>query len=534
MSSHGQKWFLEDILEQVKRHRDLYRYAELQSVIALRRDSPSKNGRWYNILTLIKMLHSSKLKPPKKQIEKNSFAIISTTITMNQLRKFLKRLTDENLFEIGGYQVHGPFTFHQREFIISERSRRVFDIDWAANVWRATGTENFGLPDSRSLELESEDIPFDDAVDAIRYYTGVSLRDDSSLQNAIHVIAPLYYARISNVRLSEKALSIKIQFGLADAKSLKVKFNTEGRDERSNYNKVIEARTVKPINGTTTIRLKHDAETTTVWLYHARGYKVDSCSERRIPSIEDIEEQISRDSPYLGEEQALVITKQIDRYSRKTAFPTASTEYGVDSVDVDILGAMKDLGGDYAKFIPEVVKYLSLSILLRRLARLRKLGYVTLEHPGKILLTSRGVDALNLPPSVLPAKIPHEIGERMAEIELAFRNEEYDKVINASTKLLEALLRDRLETRLKERLSGNWSKLKLMDYERASLGVLKDACIRLKVLKKNSVSDHLISTILQLRIPVSHEKREMKSPADIASLTVRLMEAFLRDWYYLE
>jgi hypothetical protein len=528
------KEFLEDILVEVKRHKGLYECAELQSVIALRRDTPNKNGRWYNIVTLIKMLHSGKSKPPEKQLEKSSFAILSTTITIDHLRKFLKRLVSENAFEIGGYRVHGPFMFRQREFMISENSKKIFGIDWAANVWRAAGTENFGLPDSRSLELESEDTPFDDAMDAIRYYTGVSLRDDSSLQNAIHAIAPLYYARISNVRLSGKALSIKIQFGLANARSLSIKYNTEGHDERSNYYKVLEARTVKPINSTTTIRLKHDAEKATVWLYHTKGYKVDSRSERRIPSIEDIEMQFSQDAPHLWEEQASVITKMIDRYSKKVVLPVTSTEYGVDSIDVDIIDAVRRLGGDYSKFIPEILKYLSLNTLLRRLARLRMLGYVTLEDPRKILVTSLGIDALNLPPSVLSAKVPHEISKRMAEIRLAFQNEEYDKVTNASTKLLEALLRNRLETRLKEGLRDSWSRLNLVEYERASLGVLKDACVRLKVLKKNSVSDHLISTILQLRIPVSHEKREIKSPADIASLTVRLMEAFLRDWYYLE
>jgi hypothetical protein len=362
---------------------------------------------------------------------------------------------------------------------------------------------------------------------------GVSLRD-SSLQNAIYVVAPLYYARISSVKLSGKALTIKIHFGLADARSLRIGYNTEGRDERSNYYRVLEARSVKPKNDITTIHLKQDAETATAWLYHIKGYKTDFRSERRIPSTEDIERQLSQDNPYLGEEQALVITKMIDRHSRKTALHLTSTEYGVDSIDVDILDAVKNLGGDYTKFIPEVVKYLSLRTLLHRLGRLKTLGYVTLEHQAKILLTSLGVDALNLPPSVLSAKIPPEISKRMAEIEQAFQNEEYDKVINSSTKLLETLLRERLETRLGETLQDSWTKLKLVDYERASLGTLKDACNRLGVLKMNSIGDHLISTILQLRVPLSHEKREIKSPADIASMAVRLVESFLRNWYYLE
>lgn len=533
MSIDKLKQFLNEISDEIERHKDLYKFVDFQSVIARREDIPGRDGKWHNFVTLINMLHSGSPRPWEKQLGKNNFAILSGVITIDHFKKILEHLVNNHVLEVDGYQAYGPFNFGQKDFLDSEQSKRTYDIDWAVNLWRATGTDNLGLPDSRSLELESEDVPFRDPGDAIRYYTGISLQDDSRLQNAIHIVAPLYYARIKKVELSGRELFVETDFNLVSAQNLRVRYNTQGPDERSQYFKTLEANTVQVADGTTTIQLKEDAEIATVWLYHASGYKIDSRRARRTPSIEKIETNLSRENPHLWDEEIRVITNAIVSTSETRIPDLVMTELGVDSIDVEILQAVKTLGGDYAKFIPEVLKYLSLNMLLSRLARLRILGFLTLRPPRKILLTSVGVDALNLPPSVLSAKIPPEVDKRIAEIKSAFRKENYDEVTNKSTKLLEALLRKRLETKFEGTLQDVWSNLNLGAYNRASLGTLKEACLKLKVFKKNSIADHLISTILQLRIPMSHEKEEIKSPPHIALLTVRLIEAFLRDWYYL-
>lgn len=532
MSSDGQKQFLNDILDEIEIHKNLYKFVEFKSVIA-KRDIPSREGKWHNFVTLIKLLHSGSLRSWEKQLKKNTFAILSAVITIDHFKEILEGLVNNHVLEVDGYQAYGPFNFNRKDFLNSEQSKRSYDIDWAVNLWRVTGKENLGLPDSRSLELESEDVPFKNPRDATRYYTGISIQSDSSLQNAIHIVAPLYYARIKTVELSGKELFVKTDFNLVNAQNLRIRYNTEGPDERSQYFKTLEASTVQPADGTTTIQLKEDAESATVWLYHIADYKIDSRSTRRTPSIEKIETHLSQENPHLWDEDVSVITDAIVSTSKTRIPELITTELGVDSIDVEILKAVKTQGGDYAKFIPEVLKYISFNMLLSRLARLRILGFLMLQPPRKILLTSHGVDALNLPPSVLSAKVPPEVDKRIAEIKSAFREENYDEVTNKSTKLLEALLRERLEAKFKGTLQDIWDNLNLGAYDRASLGILKEACLRLKVFKKNSIADHLISTILQLRIPMSHEKEGLKSPSHISLLTVRLIEAFLRDWYYL-
>ncbi len=55
--------------------------------------------------------------------------------------------------------------------------------------------------------------------------------------------------------------------------------------------------------------------------------------------------------------------------------------------------------------------------------------------------------------------------KRISEIRAAFKEEDYDGVTNKSTKLLETLLRERLESKLSGSLRDVWPNLKLEPYE---------------------------------------------------------------------
>ena|GEM_PF-1637088 len=534
MSSDEQRQYFKQILEEIERHQDLYRFVEFKSVIA-RRESPlSREGKWHNFVTLIKMLHFSSPSPWKKHVEKDNFAILSAVLMVEDFKETLMRLVNDQVLDIDGYQAFGPFNFEQKDFLDSEQAKNTYGIDWAVNIWRVSGKENLGLPDSRKLELESEDVPFSDPRDAIRYYTGLSLQSDSSLQNTIHIIAPLFYARIKKVNLSGRELLVEIDSNLVNAQDLRIGYNTQGPDERPRYLMTLEANTVQPAGDTTTIQLRKDAEYAVMWLFHVAGYKIDSRRARKAPSIERIEVQLSQESPQLWDEDLRVINETIDSTLKTRILDLATMEQGVDSIDIEILKAVKTQGGDYAKFMPEILKFLSLNMLLLRLARLRALGFVTLQYPRKVLLTSQGLDALNLPPSVLSANVPSEVATRIAEIQLAFRQENFDEVTNKSTKLLEIILREELNNKFPITLQDVWPNLKLEPYERASLGTLREACLRLNVIASNSVADHLLSVFLKLRVPMSHEKEGGASPSGVAFLTVKLVEAFARDWYYLK
>jgi len=174
VSSDEQKRFFKDILDEIEIHKDLCRFVEFKSIIAKREDIPGREGKWHNFVTLIKMLHSGSSRPWEKPLERNNFVILSAAITIDHFKEVLEHLFNQHVLEVDGYQVSGPFNFGQKDFFDSKQSKRSYDIDWAVNLWRATGKDNLGLPDSRSMELESEDVPFSDPRDAIRFYTGIS------------------------------------------------------------------------------------------------------------------------------------------------------------------------------------------------------------------------------------------------------------------------------------------------------------------------------------------------------------------------
>ena len=169
MSSDEQKPLWNDALNEIERHKELCRLIEFKSVLAKRRE-----GKWYNLVTLIKMLQSGNPKSWEKQLEKNNFVILSATITIDQFKEIYEHLVSDQVLELDGYQAYGPFNLPQKDFLDSEQSKRSYDVDWAVNLWRITGKEDVGLPDSRTLELESEGLPFSVTMPTIFNVRGVS------------------------------------------------------------------------------------------------------------------------------------------------------------------------------------------------------------------------------------------------------------------------------------------------------------------------------------------------------------------------
>ncbi|MCW4010458.1 MAG: hypothetical protein NWF05_07535 [Candidatus Bathyarchaeota archaeon] len=527
MSSNQRNQILEDLLSELEKHEG-YRFVEIKSVI-----SKLDDDKWHNYLTFFKMLQSGKTRPWKRHFEKNNFIILSAAITIDKFKVLIKRFFIEQVLDIDDYRIKGPFNFNRRYFYESNQAKRSYNIDYAVNIWRISEKENIGLPDSRSLELESNDIPFTDTMYAVGYYTGVSVSNTSDILNAIHIVAPLYYGRLKGVELANQELTVESDLGTSNTVAFVIKYNTMGRLGDSLYCETIEGGTIDSVSNITVISLKKRAESANVWLYHTKGFKVDYREARRKRNVEDLEETCTQEN-FVDNEGYLLITNAIEStVETEIANMLTTTELSVDSIDGEILKAIKTKGGEYNKFFPEVLKYISLKMLLQRLTRLRILGFLTVQPPKKILLTSLGVDALNFPPSILSANVPADVDRRLSEIKVALKEENYDEVTNKSTKLLEALLREKLEFKFEGTLKDVWPNLKLVSYDRAALGALKEACISLKIFERNDTSDHLISTILKLRVSMAHEKEEINYPSNIAFLTERLVEAFLRNWYYI-
>src|SRR4030042_5664871 len=124
MSSLEQRQLLNDILNEIERHKELYRLVEFKSVLAKTREK-----EWYNFATLITMMQSGSPKSWDKQLEKDNFVILSAIITIDQFKEILQHLVNDSILEEDGYKAYGPFNFGQRDFRDSEQSKRSFDIN---------------------------------------------------------------------------------------------------------------------------------------------------------------------------------------------------------------------------------------------------------------------------------------------------------------------------------------------------------------------------------------------------------------------
>lgn len=524
-------WF-KSIMDEFEKHRDIYSLAEIKCVFALISTPKEDDEHWHNFGTLITLLPSGDLKPWEKLVNRDNFVILSAVIDLDQFKKILEEMVRESILNVNGYPAVIQNIFTPMELIDSQKAEQSYNVEWSVNLW-CTVKDGYCLPPEGSLQLESDKIPFRYSGEAIQYHLNLTHESWDAIHNSVNILAPLSYAKIVEAELREKKLRIKIRCNYTRIQELSIKYITEGSDSRSSYFKFQEAKVIHPDSDLVCIDLSHSAAIVTVWLTHLKGFVIDSRKIWRIPSqsIETIENDLLKDSAHLTDEAAGIITDNIVLCS-KEVLSFATTDYLVDSLDVEVLKAVRTVGGDYDKFIPEVLKFLSLEILLSRLGRLRTIGFIDLKPPRKILLTSLGMDAVYLPPVVLSARVPLEVGNRLAEIRSAFRDGDYYEVSNKSTRILEAIIRERLEGKFQKDLEMVWGGLRTRDYDRATLGDLKNACLALKVIRKDDLSDHILSMMLKLRIPMSHEKDEVSTPQNIASITLRLVEAFIRVWYY--
>lgn len=525
----------DEIVSSLKLHKESYKSVLVHSVIAKREDLPDWKGKWHNYLTIAQLMNSFQKKSFKEHIHRDNFSLFQATISVDDLIQNLERLALNKAFKVG------PFTIYERsvpkfqpeDFFDSERSRITYGVGWATSVWRVESRENLGIPSDHELELEREHKPFPNAREAIAYYFGLHDRYElSQLLNRYHILLLYYYAKIQNCVLLENKLEVEVMPNISKLSDLVLKYNCpiEGNSPLTG---TVEVKTPS-------IKLAFETapEAANVWLYQKEGYKVDYRSrvERTLNLKEVIELLSKRGLTYVDDTIRKSLTKGIfassELFRRVLTIEEKTTEMCVDSVDGEILNAIKNEGRDYEKFIPAILLWLPAGDLMRRLGKLHALYFIYVDSDEKVALTPQGMDVLLLPPSTLITNVPEDVAKTIAEIRLALLNGNFDGVVNTATKMFEQILRTALEKRFGCQLIEKWQSMKMKPYNRAGLGVLKDACLKLKVFGKGSIPNKTLESFLRLRAPVSHEATELIDRASTAKMTLNLVEIFVRYWFY--
>lgn len=202
----------------------------------------------------------------------------------------------------------------------------------------------------------------------------------------------------------------------------------------------------------------------------------------------------------------------------------------VDRVDVKVLEVIRDVGGRFSSFVPETSETLPVSELPTRLGRLHALGFVRM-YKDKMLVTSDGLELLDLPPLSLRSNIPPQVASSMAKTKMSVSAGRYNETIVDLSKTLELILKDALEPVLARLDEKKLKEINPKPYARWTLGDLKGAASKLGLTDKTS--DNILNSIIQIRNRAIHapRKRSELNPETAALSMVSLSEAFVRYWY---
>ena len=121
----------------------------------------------------------------------------------------------------------------------------------------------------------------------------------------------------------------------------------------------------------------------------------------------------------------------------KIEYPTS--EKIIDSIDIEILGTIRDIGGNPCNFLLEILELYPIDDTISRLSKLYSFGYIKLYRNGRVSITNLGLDTLNVPPVVFRSTIDPAISTKIAEVRMDLQNEKYYDVIVKTSKFFEGL-----------------------------------------------------------------------------------------------
>lgn len=190
-----------EILGIIDKRRNTYGKVLAQSAI-LRRE-----GRWRNIVTKLLPLYVGEKPGKLEKLDYGEFAIIESLISLGNLSKLIKSLSQEKdtTISIDNYEIEikvGSFSSGYEY----DSGSDYLNVGWFFKSFVFSCSR-----ESRIGPLVSPKLPlFPDSNDAIKKHIGIDLAVSSS-NYGIAICLPSYYARITEVRLGPTELSIAME-----------------------------------------------------------------------------------------------------------------------------------------------------------------------------------------------------------------------------------------------------------------------------------------------------------------------------------
>ena len=221
-------------------------------------------------------------------------------------------------------------------------------------------------------------------------------------------------------------------------------------------------------------------------------------------------------------------TRELINEKSDISMEKASSTKIIDSVDWNILDAIKRYGGDL-ETIKNQLKWIDEHELENKINKLHMFNYVKMDGYD-IHLTSDALDALNLPPILFASTIDDKnVIKKLAEIKIIMRKEDANGVINESSKLLEWVLKKKMNNKFPDKDKIRSGK----PIEAATLGDLIGEVREHKLI--NTFQDSILTAINDVRKSI-HSKDEKISNISLekAYFVQSLTEIAIRSLYSQE
>lgn len=186
----------------------------------------------------------------------------------------------------------------------------------------------------------------------------------------------------------------------------------------------------------------------------------------------------------------------------------------IDSTDRMILDCLSQTNSDIIAvqdILSEESIESSAEDIGNRLLKLRVLGLIRLDKDDDLVLTSRGLDARNMPPVLFSSNVPTNIWLQMVQLRKSLLQQEWTGMGVALSRILELILRDRIGPAIhldSDRWETLKSKYKSGQLDQLTAGQLQEVALAMGVLRQSSFENWLVTELIGMRKQEIHPKEE--------------------------
>lgn len=197
----------EDIGKKLKAGKSIYGYAKVETALS------REKSIWKNVITKIEILHKDDKRPKEEIYDYSNFCLARLVTEISDFVTLLDKVIEDGrlvIDDLPEVSIGGYFKKHSYlDYLPSNDT--TFKLEWPCRGYNfIPSSESFkGIPRSKRLVSPNKPL-FPDEHIAIRSFIGLDLSKYDQFCGCIIIFLPDYRAKIGEVRVGSKQLTLKI------------------------------------------------------------------------------------------------------------------------------------------------------------------------------------------------------------------------------------------------------------------------------------------------------------------------------------